>query len=779
MKCPSCKAAVSDDSQFCSKCGASLTGTAQTRTIQGPGLMFKEGQLIAGKYRIIRKIGEGGMGVVYKAQDTKLDRPVALKFLPSGLTRDPASKKRFIQEAKAAAALNHPNITTVHEIGEDEGRTFIAMEFIEGKTLRESIESGSLEIEEAVIIASQVAEGLKEAHDKGIIHRDIKPANIMLTKKGQAKIMDFGLAKLAWGADLTKPSMIMGTVAYMSPEQARGEAVDHRTDIWSLGAMLYEMLAGEKPFQKSHDQALIHSILNDEPKKISGFRSDVPGNLEKIIIKALDKKAESRFQTAEEMLQELRKSHPTIFAEAIKSIVVLPFENMSPEPEQEYFCDGLTEEIITDLSHINELLVTSRNSAMTYKNTKKNTRTIGQELGVHFILEGSVRKAGNSLRITAQLIDALRDAHLWAEKYSGTLDDIFDIQEKVSRAIVDELRVHLSPVEQRRLSCRPITDFEVYDDLLRARHIVRNYRIEGLGSAIAKLEAGLERIGENPHVMATLAYTYFHVGMLGSEGEDAFDKAIDLATRALELDNTMAHAHLTLGVVSIVRGKPKQALAALKFANHFEPQDWETHQWLAYLYAGVGLHSKSLTHARALVTIDPNEPMSQIWLLWILVYDGQIQEARSLLERSEFDLSIPHRRFGLALMQAWLGKRDLALEILAPVQAPKAYDYMTQMILVFRDALRGDKEAMKRDLSPDLIKSVRADAWGACTVAECFSMLGDSESALQWLERAANWGWFNYTLYAKTDPFFEPLREDSRFKAFLVRVKDQWEHFKT
>jgi serine/threonine protein kinase len=290
--------------------------------------------MIAGKYKIIQKIGEGGMGIVYKAEDTKLKRNVALKFLPSELTRDKKAKARFIQEAQAAAALNHPHICTIYEVDESDDQTFIAMEFIEGQTLKDKIEAGLLAIDEAIDIASQVGEGLGEAHKKSIVHRDIKPANIMLTENDKAKIMDFGLAKLSWGADLTKPSMIMGTVAYMSPEQARGEPVDHRADIWSLGAMLYEMLAGEKPFQKSHEHALIHAILNDEPRRISDLRSDVQGYLEKAITKALEKNVERRFQTTEEMLLELKQSPPTVFSEAKKSIVVLPLSNLSPDPDQ-------------------------------------------------------------------------------------------------------------------------------------------------------------------------------------------------------------------------------------------------------------------------------------------------------------------------------------------------------------------------------------------------------------------------------------------------------------
>jgi len=298
---------------------------------------------IISHYKILEKIGEGGMGVVYKAEDTKLKRTVALKFLPKELTADPEAKERFVQEAQAAAALDHPNIYTVHEIDKAEGQTFIAMTHIKGESLKDKIAAGPLNIDQALNIVIQVAEGLQEAHEKGIVHRDIKPANIMLTAKGQAKIMDFGLAKLSWGVDLTKTTTIMGTAAYMSPEQAKGEEVDHRTDIWSLGAMLYEMLTGERPFKVMHDQAVLYAILNEDPVPITGIRKDIPQELEKIVKKALEKNPKKQYEDMDTMLADLKSvGRKSVSTAADKpSIAVLPFVNMSTDPENEYFSDGL------------------------------------------------------------------------------------------------------------------------------------------------------------------------------------------------------------------------------------------------------------------------------------------------------------------------------------------------------------------------------------------------------------------------------------------------------
>jgi len=347
-------------------------------------------------FKILEKLGEGGMGVVYKAHDLQLDRFVALKMLPVRLTTNEVEKTRFIQEAKAAAALNHPNICTIYEINEFEDQSFIAMEYIEGQTLKDKINSEQLDVTAAVEIAIQIAEGLKKAHEKNIIHRDVKTANIMMNEADQAKILDFGLAKFMGQVGLTKTQSTMGTVAYMSPEQTQGKNVDFRTDIWSFGVVLYEMVTGQLPFVGEYEQAVIYSILNEEPKAPSQVRSDIPNNMDNIILKTLEKNKENRHKNFQVLLNELKTPFDTSQEKAKKekSIIVLPFLNMSPDPDQEYFSDGLTEEVITDLSQIHNLLVISRNSAMTFKGTKKKTKDIAQEVNVRYVLEGSVAKLG-------------------------------------------------------------------------------------------------------------------------------------------------------------------------------------------------------------------------------------------------------------------------------------------------------------------------------------------------------------------------------------------------
>ena len=412
ITCPKCHSNNPDTSQFCGTCASRLTQAGPppaslTKTLETPVQILKKGTLIAGKYRVLEELGRGGMGIVYKAEDTKLQRPVALKFLPHQWVSDPDARERFTQEARAASALDHPNICTIHEIEEtDDGRLYIAMGCYEGETLREKIKRGPLETDKAIDLAIQAASGMAKAHAKGIVHRDLKPANILVTQDGVAKVVDFGLAKLAGQVKLTREGTTVGTVAYMSPEQAKGEAVDQRTDIWSLGVVLYEMLSGVLPFKGDHEQSLIHSILQHEPERLTKFREDLPSGLENIVFKALSKKSSARYQTMEEMLGELKAiadglrpasgaslflrgrvlglkkayAYPALAGLVIaatlaalfvfpkravqpeKSIAVLPFINNSPDQENTYFINGVMEEILGSLQKIKTLRVISRTS---------------------------------------------------------------------------------------------------------------------------------------------------------------------------------------------------------------------------------------------------------------------------------------------------------------------------------------------------------------------------------------------------------------------------------
>jgi serine/threonine protein kinase len=748
-----------------------------TKTIKAPAREFLKGRTIAGKYKIIQKIGEGGMGVVYKAKDVKLDRTVALKFLSPELIKDKAAKKRFIQEAKTAAALNHTNITVIHEIGEDEGQMFIAMEYIKGESLKDRLGAGQLDIDDTKDIALQVASGLQEAHEKGIVHRDIKPANVMLTEKSQVKITDFGLAKLSSGVNLTKTSMIVGTVAYMSPEQARGEEVDRRTDIWSLGAMLYEMLCGERPFKKSHDQALIYTILNEEVPPLSSVRPDIPNYMEDIVSKTLRKAAERRYQDIQTLIQDLKRSVSPTSPESGKSIVVLPFENLSPDPEQEYFCNGMTEEIISDLSAVRTLRVISRNTAMMYKGTRKATKTIGHELNVQYVLEGSVRKAGHNLRITAQLIDASSDAHLWAKKYSGTLDDVFDIQEKVSRSIVNSLKLELSPEEDRRIAQRPVEDLVAYECYLRAKQKLNFYTEEAVDSAISLLEQALRIEGPNELLYAALgrAYARYWTPLPLKLDESVLERAESYADKVFELNPDSPDGHTLKGTIFASRGMPQEAVWHVKKAYQTTPNNSDALYCLVWIGGVTGQIEAARFYYEKLTAI---EAWSGINPGWIPYYSGNFQEAvEGFRKEYEMDPESPYARWAYACCLAWAKATDKACEIFGKIVEDIPDSIFGQFASLLINALRGRIDEALKVITPELNAIAKTQWQMPWMMAAIYSLMGRTGESLDWLEYAVTHGFINYPFLAEKEPFLENVRGEERFKEIMKRTKIEWENF--
>ncbi len=510
-------------------------------------------------YKILEKLGEGGMGMVYRAEDTLLQRAVALKFLASHFISNPDAKARFLTEARAASALNHPNICTIYEIGEVDDRQFIVMEFVEGKPLSQIVTDGKLPLPKFFEVALQIAEGLEAAHKKGIIHRDIKPDNILVTAEGRAKIMDFGLAKIRDTARITTTGTALGTAAYMSPEQARGEMVDARSDVFSLGMVLYEMVAGRHPFSGAHPAAFIYSILHEQPEPLGRYRSEVPAELETIVNRTLEKNVAHRYQTAGDLAADLRRlvqgPSRTVSAASIPvkpSVAVLHFDNMSGLEDDKYFAAGMTEDIITELSNIEGLRVASRMQVEQFRGKQVDFAEVGRKLHVDYILEGSVRKADNIVRITAQLTNIADGFQVWSRRFDRELKHIFQIQDEVSKEVAGALKVKLSPEDLARIEKIPTNNLQAYDYFLKGREynwsVGTESQKEYIDFAAKMFEKAIELDGQFAEAWAGLGEVYTSYSIRRIDFNPALIKKAEVSIkRALELAPNLAEAHRALG----------------------------------------------------------------------------------------------------------------------------------------------------------------------------------------------------------------------------------------
>ncbi len=698
-------------------------------------------------YKILEKLGEGGMGIVYLAEDTKLKREVAIKFLPRHIAMNGEECERFKTEAQAAAALNHPNVAHIYAIEETDDEMFIVMEFIDGKELKEIVgASGSVAQDIITIIdyAAQIASGLQAAHDKGVVHRDIKSSNIMITKDGKVKIMDFGLAKIGGQSNLTKAGTTLGTVGYMSPEQTRGEEVDHRNDIWSFGVVLYEMLTGELPFKGEYEAVTIYQILNEELKAIQLFRQNVPEKIETLIFELLQKDVNKRIKSAKEILERLKtKPSESQAKKEEKSIAVLYFENMSSDKENEYFCAGITEDIIIDLSKIHELKVIPRSDVFPFRTRAVNSRKVGDILGVTHILEGSVRKSGQQIRVTAQLVNVQTGFPIWAERYDRLLEDIFELQVEVSQKIAEALKVSLSDSEKESLTQKPTEDLRAHDFYMRGKELLMAEGKKNNESAIKMFQHAISIDPNYSLAYVALAEAYSFQYIFYDGNQMWLGKMISANEKALELDPELDEVEIAKGIVFYYQKRFTEAKRTLQDFIIKKDDNYPAHHWLGSLAEITKDYEAAIKYFNRAAQIKPysEEP----WMHLELIYrrKGDVKSAqvagKKMLELVDKKLSI-NAKDAIALSRAAGYKAQLGDKISAINAINKVLEIAPNDGLVLYNC--------------------------ACTYAH----LNQKEDAFILLRKAIKIGFRNIIAWVENDPDFEVFREDPHFKDILAKA---------
>ncbi len=696
-------------------------------------------------YTILEKLGEGGMGVVYKAEDTKLKRMVALKFLPHDLPASAEESARFLQEARAASMLNHPNIATIYEINDAGPDTFIAMELVEGRNLRQLVKAGRPAAKEILEIGIQIADGLKAAHARGIVHRDIKPDNIMVSPDGRVKIMDFGVAKIRNQANLTKTGITVGTISYMAPEQIQGGDIDHRADLWSLGVILYELSGGMPPFKGEHEAAIMYEILNVDPKDVRTLNPDLPANLQAVIAKLLQKDPARRFSSGSDVLEALRQSAPRPAAESAgRSVAVLYFENMSPDKESEYFCAGMTEDIITDLSKIKELKVASRSDVLPFRNKEINIRHAGESLNVSHILEGSIRKAGNRIRITAQLIDVASGFHVWADRFDRLVEDIFDIQSEVSEKIAGALKISLTDSERESIAQKPTEDLRAYDFYMRGRELLARRGKKNAQTAIAMFESAIKIDPNFAASYAGLAEASSYMYAWYDGDARWLSKVIEMSQKTLTLDPNSVDALFSMGTMYFHQKRYTEAKRYWEKIIAVQPDYYEAYRWLGVTADVAGEYDAALRYYERGAQIKPQS--EEPWMHITMTRQRQGDEGGARKAQ---------------LMQREKAEQKLAVN-------PGDAVVLSRVAGVYAHLGELDKalDAMRRTLDAD-----PTDGLSQYNCACTYAVMGNTAEALACLRRAIDAGYKNIGGWVRADPDLTALHAEPEFQKLLAEFE--------
>jgi TolB-like protein/Tfp pilus assembly protein PilF len=745
-------------------------------------------------YTLQNKIGAGGMGVVYVARDERLGRDVALKLLPQAALTDEPSRARFRREAMALSRLNHPNIATVHDFDSQDGYDFLVMELVEGETLAQRLARGPATEAETVALGVQIAEALEDAHERGVVHRDLKPSNVMVGPKGRVKVLDFGLAKLLRSEDIVETVSVSaagtwsGTLPYMPPEQLDGESVDARGDLYALGAILYEMATGRRAFPATNAAKLLNAVLNESPVAPSTLRAGLSPSFDAVVLRAMEKSPVRRQASARELIQELKRcasgetgaaggtapgaaARPPAAPGRIQGLVVLPLENLSGDPEQEFFADGMTEELIADLAQIQALRVISRTSAMRYKKTQKTLQEIGRELRVDAVVEGSVRRHGDRVRITAQLIEVASDRHLWAKSYERDLRDVLALQGEVAQAIAQEIQIKLTPQEEARLAKVQRVDPRAYEAYLKGRHHWNQRTEESLLRSLEFFREAIDLDPSWPTALVGLADAYNVLGYFGALAPvDCFPKAKAAALAALKLDEGLAQAHAALAYCQLYYEWDWEA-SGRSFARALELNEGDAYIYLFHMnyLDAMGRHADAERSMSRAIELDPLSMIINTAIGWTHVHAGNFGQAVLDLRRAaelfpEFTparvwLSLALEQHGEledALAQAERG-RFLGGRVPPALSAlGRAYARLgrtTEAEAVLRELLELSE---RRYVSP-------------YDIAVVYEALGRTAEALDQLERAFV-GRANFLALVRYDPRVNRLRSDPRYQDIERRM---------